>query len=275
MVTLSTVKYGVEIGSKKIKLIECRNLSGREKFEKIIDANIDSLNPDLCDHTADLYFSIPEPEAIIKQIHIGDNKLLDPGKRAQFEMETSLLDDNDNYYYESYPTESESERLAVAFNKKTVDDKVAWLNDHLKSPAGFKLRSLSMASAYQKYFFHETGHIICLADFNENIISYAIIKNDIPIILGAVHKNESDINDLLLDFMATIQYQLALQKNHGNSIPLSKILLSGENASTELVEKLGDRIKINTALPSPKKEFFSDETFELAVSAMAGLGLTV
>lgn len=282
MVELRSRKYGAELYDDRIRLVGLSTAAGRNRVDMLDDLPFDAVEGEKIDREGSLYMAVPEKNTIIKRVKISTDRSLDPDKLAQFELIASLLEDDDQYYLESFEINGGSERLAVAYRRQDIDRRLKLLQKRLIKPSGFKLRSWAMAAGYLNYCRHEGGRLVCLIDITDNIASYCFVENNRPIHLGAVISNavigdpdETSTKAFLLDIVATVQYQMLTCNKLSQSVPLSMIVVTGGHAGDEMAAGIEDVIGIKTALPVMRKELFAPEILAESHKYLIGLGLTV
>ncbi len=282
MVDLKRKRYGLDTAGDKIRLVSRSMVSGMVKIDSLEEIEGDYEPSGTFDIESDLYFSVPESEAIIKRVTLSDDRNLDPRQMAQFEFSTSLLDPPEAYYMEVYDLNGNNEKLAVGYNRICVDNRIDRLTDRFTKPAGFKLRSLALADGYRYYCRSEGGELICLLDISENIGSYCFLWDNSPTLPGALYSSTGSTDrrsnhngHFAVDLAATLQFQLAGLFRTGRSVPLSRILVSGSSVDDSLIEQIEVRMKVGVGFPSMKSASFSPETLDNAHRFLVGLGLTV
>jgi len=281
VVELHGRKYGAELYDGRIRLVGQTSSTGRRTIDLLKDLPIESVGVDDIDREGSLYLAVPEKDAVIKRVKISPDRSLDPDKLAQFELVASLLDEDDNYYLESYEINSGRERLAVAYRRREIDQQLEFMQTRLIKPAGFKLRSWAMAAGYTNYCSHEGGRLVCLIDITDHLASYCFVEDKQPIHLGSVVSNAAVSEDdpastkaYILDIVATVQYQMLTYDKLSQTVPLSSIIITGSCCREELAEGIENIIGIKTTLPIMRSELFSKDVLPEAHKYLVGLGLT-
>jgi len=180
VVDLRKKRFGLDTADGGKRLISQTVESGMAKIDSIIEIKPDSEIPALFDDDCELYFSVPETDAIIKRVTVPENKTLDSRQTALFEFSSTLIDSPDAYYTDVYDLNGNAEKLTVGYNRDCVDEKIDDLTDQFIKPSGFRLRSLALADGYRFYCQPEGGELICLLDISENIGSYCFLCNGYP-----------------------------------------------------------------------------------------------
>jgi hypothetical protein len=281
LVELRKRRYGIDLLSDTVCIIGRVYSAGRSAVDSIVRIDSDALTDGLLEDEGDLYFSVWEKDAIIKQVKIPRDQGIDPDKLVQFEMACSLLDGEDHYYMESYELESISERLAIAYNRSLIEREILSLERRMRKPSGFRLRSLAMASGYLDYCHKEGGNLICLIDIWEKGASYCFLKNNRVVSIGMITNGDgrdgednNPTRKFIIDITATLQYKMTAMNEGGMTPPLSLIILTGRLADLTVAAQIEECTGIRTVMPRLRKDLFTDETFSAGANCLVGLGLT-
>jgi hypothetical protein len=281
-VNLRKKRFGIDIDRNRARIAGASLTADRKAVDTIIDVDLGQLDREVIDREGELYLAVSESDAIIKRVEVISDRSLDPDKLAQFELAASLLDDPERYYLESCGSGRADGRIAVAYDRSLIDTEIAFLQEKLIKPSGFKLRSWAMALGYLHYCRQEGGALVCLIDISPNRASFCLLRDRTPIDFGFVtNHTDRDKSDsascwtLLTDLAATIQYRLGRNFRSRQDIPLSLILLTGSAADDELAAKVETVLRVKTRLPALKKELFADNASVGAEKYLACLGLIV
>ena len=282
MVKFTNKRYGIDFVSGRIRIAGRTSSAGRILVDSINDFDFGDFKENTIGTDGDFYFSIFEKEAIIKWVTIPREGNLDPVKLIQFELAGTLVDTNDDYYFDCYYTDPKTKNLAIAYNRNLIERKISFLQKKIPKPFGFRLRSLAMASAYINYCIHESGKLVCLMDISSNSWSYCFMRNDSPILIGGLEngigeKQKADDvpNKFVVDLTAMLQYELSKISRAGYSVPLSSIIITGPLIDSKIIAKIEESMKVKTIRPRLRKELFSDDLYAEAGTYLVSLGLTV
>ncbi len=282
MVELKGRKYGLDLNGSIVFFAGRTFAAGKEVIDILTQTDLSKLSRDTLGEDGETYFSVSEKEAVIKLIKISPSDGLDSEKLALFELQTSLLEEADHYYYEIGGLDTRSERLAVAYPRSIIDSKIAQIENLIPRPRGFRLRTLALAAGFLHFCHHEGGELVCLIDIGSDQIAYCYLYNRRPIAAGCISYKNADESegpflphDALLDLTATLQYQSSLLFQSGFSVPLSLIVISGSKAGEELATRIEKNTRVKTILPSIKKEMFTSEVLAAAPRYLVSIGLTV
>ncbi|MBN2227178.1 MAG: hypothetical protein JW763_07415 [candidate division Zixibacteria bacterium] len=276
MVELTSRRIGGDITGNRIRFASRMRSSGMNVIDAVGDFAINGDSPEILANESELYFAVPEADAVIKRVGLPADRTLDLRQAALFALSVSLIDDISKYYLEAYDLNGNEEKLAVAYNRHCVDQRISELTERVCKPTGFKLKSLSLADGYRQYCRSVGGDLICLLDLSPAVCSYCFLYHDRPISLGAVTCSKSNTDTMsVIDITATLKFQQAVLFSSGKSAPLSRILITGPSADGTLVEKIASMMKITTEYPSMKPSAFAPGMAAKAESYLVSLGLTV
>ncbi len=282
MVELTSRRIGGDITGNRIRFASRTQSAGTNMIDAVGDYALDDDPAEIQATESELYFAVPEADAVIKRVGLPADRNLDLRQAALFELTTSLIDDVSRYYLEAYDLNGDEEKLAVAYNRQCVDLRISQLTERVCKPTGFKLRSLSLADGYRQFCRSVGGELICLMDLSPAVCSYCFLYHDRPVLLGAVtcpkitSGPESGACSMsVIDITATLKFQQAVLFSSGKSAPLSRILVSGAKADETLVDRIATMMKAPAEFPSMKVSTFAPGVAAEAESYLVSLGLTV
>jgi hypothetical protein len=281
MVELTERRSGANVVGNRIFLASCTSGGGRLLIDTLKEIDISSEKKKDSEKTGDLYFGVSEKEAVIKRVKIPQAVSLDQEKLALFEFLASLPGNEDSYYLETFDLNGRPERLAVAYNRELVRSRIDQFSTWLSAPSGFRLRSLSLASAFINYCHPKGGDMICLLDLSGEDLTFCILNRSHAVTVGylpndyiRLEKELYDTRRFLTDLSAVLQFHLSLLFSGGHSAPLSLLILSGTEATTELADLIGEKLKIKTLLPEFLPRLFVEDLLPSAHRYFVSLGLT-
>ncbi len=282
MVELKGRKCGADLMESSICLAGRSFDAGKEIIDTLMQTDFSSLSLDSPGCDGEIYFSVGEKEAIVKRVKISPLEGFDPEKLALFELQSCLPEDPGRYYFESCRFDGRPERLAVAYPRNIIDNKINLFESKIARPGGFRLRALALSAGFQRYCRLAGGELICLLDVNSDEITYCFLDDKHPVKTGSLFYENHRLpeksflpSEALIDLAATLQYQTSLLFQAGFSVPLSLIVLSGMKADEELAAQIEKNTRVKTILPSIRKELFRSDLSAIAHKYLVSLGLTV
>jgi len=280
VVDLKGKKYGADITSRRARIVGKAMVSGYPVVNLIEDTKLESLETLHIGEGDELYFSVPEKDALLKPVNIRKENGFESDKLALFEFTSSLIGDTGDYYFETHHLNGDTRHLVIGYDRKFIDSLIARLEKTMVKPSGFKLRGWALASGYKNYCWKEGGEMICLLDISDDCTSFCFLRKDIPIALGHITGTLDDpdngkciSNHYLSDLSTTLRYYRNLLTRDEENLPLSQIIISGASASNGVASLLEENLGVRTTLPAVKKALFSHETSSLAPKYLVSLGL--
>ncbi len=281
MVTLRGRVHGLDFLPGRFRLATMTSEPGRALIESLQESPDSDLCRDKFDSNAELYFAVPDNQAVIKLVKPPDEPTLSADKTALFELLTSLPEDAGRYYLETYAVNGGRERLVVAYQRKLVEEQIERLEEKIHRPSGFRLRSLALAEGYRKFCRPLGGDLVCLVNIDRHQTLLVFLNKGVTVATGFVARSFPDENDsaacksALIDIAALVRYRQSLLFKDGFTAPLSLVILCGEKADTTLAEPLSQLLRVKIAFPEFRTELFADSAANPSALFLVGLGLTV
>jgi hypothetical protein len=275
-----TRTFGADFVADRILIARRISNGAQAIIDEFIDIGVSELDSALFGADDDLYFSVSEDAAVIKKVTITPENGLTPDQLASFELASSLLDGPSEYYLESFESGQAAERLAIAYRRSLIDEKVRFLRERLVRPAGFMLRSVALARGYTYFCTQKTDGVVCLIDISCGKVSYCFLGNGRPFLMGALEDTYqvADIKQasraFVMDLAAVLRYRMNFLAKTENRA-LSYIFISGQRANPEVASMIEQFIHVRTALPEMICSLFTDSTLPGAEKNLVSLGLTV
>jgi hypothetical protein len=283
MVELKAKRYGIDLVGDSIRIagrsggtgrihIDCFNLPEKDNLGETGIAFDDS----------DIYFTIPEKDAIIKKVRVPRDAGIESQKLAEFEFMASSLDNAEDFILETHPLNKENERLVFGYRRHLVEQRIKFIEQNASKPSGFKLRAWALADGYLNYCRPEGGELVCLLDISGKHCSICFLEKNRPVIADAITDNGADKNDapdkeygLLTDLAAVIQYHQVILFNAGCTAPLSLLIISGEKVTRDLLGAVEQKIGVKAVPPQVHESLFTSEAVGDILGYLVCLGLTV
>lgn len=280
MVDLKGKKYGADITSRRARIVGKSVIAGHPVVNLIEDTKLEALGSFHIGEEDELYFSVPEKDALLKRVNVKVENSFESDKLALFEFTSSLINNDSAYYFEAHRLNGDSRHLVIGYNREFINRLISRLEAVMVRPSGYKLRGWALASGYRNYCWKEGGEMICLLDISDDCTSFCFLRKDIPVALGHITGTLYDSdngkcisNHYLTDLSTTLKYYRNLLVRDEGDVPLSQIIISGSSASGGMASLLEESMGVRTTLPAVKKALFSHETSALAPKYLVSLGL--
>jgi hypothetical protein len=207
----------------------------------------------------------------------------DPGEasdRSGFELASSLLDDPALFDFEYRRTAIQDRVLGLAYRKDRLTELVP---DN--GVATFKMRAAALADGYAIFCRPEPGDLIGLADVSGGMMSLALVYKSQAAMLMHLSCATSDMNSeidtsrLAIELKTIVNFKLSALADQGVSVPLGRLVLSGEESTEILEQSLKPLFPCGVARPQFNMGYLSgiDSGFESPSleNYLVALGLTV
>jgi hypothetical protein len=228
-------------------------------------------------------FSVPDSRVVVKSLHLPEGQPGDLTARARFEIEQALLDDPADYESDLLPGISEHRYLALIMRRSHIANIRQEI--HCEAlPATPTPRSIALARGYRAFCRTGGGDLICLADVVDNEISVAVLYRNKPAASAFLNLNgidltrETNCRQFAIELKTVVNFRLSALADQGVTVPLSRLLISGESVSDTAVAMLETLFPCGVRRPEFNMAYFenSDEVRgQLSDSCLAALGLAV
>lgn len=213
-----------------------------------------------------LFFGVDEQAAIIKKIQLKKVSPTDMAALVRFEMIQSLLEPASDFYFDSRPIndwEGYRRFIAIAYHRHHIDQEIAVCGDRLRQPSGFKLNALALSDGFLTFCRLDPGDLQILLNVDPLRAVIAILYRRklhsigrLDTIPGETITAES-ARRLSQELKVVISYHLAELFREGVTIPLSRIILSGQHArESTLTTALKETISTEIGLPHFQAGYF-------------------
>jgi hypothetical protein len=234
---------------------------------------------------ADLTFSMPDDEALVKTVRVHGQGDADVRQKVFFELSQSLLEPETNFQFDYLET-GNRHQIGVIYRRERIlaRSKDFHLPGHTAPSAPqVDLRSIALARAYLNFCKPEPGDLIALVDISAELASVALLYHRRIVLLGNTSISaRSGAEDLFrpvaVALKTLVNFKLAALRDDGITIPLAALLVTGEQVANDeratLQKFFSARVVPFTPLPN-----LTEQTARIGVEApeqfLVALGLTV
>lgn len=228
-------------------------------------------------------FSVPDSAVIFKTLYLPEGHPADLQARARFEIEQALLDDPAEYESDLLPGIGDDRYFAQVMRRSHIAQIRHTLHNG-NSLAAPGPRSIALARGYRAFCRPPGGDVICLADVVDNEVSVAILYRNKPAasaflnLGGADFAVEADCRRFAIELKTVVNFRLSALADQGVTVPLSKLLISGESVTDTAVGMLETLFPCGVRRPDFNMAFFDNSEelrSQLSDSCLAALGLAV
>jgi len=277
MVEKNDITIGIDRRQNFFYAVKIRREVGRPQIKELLKFDNEHLpEKDLLEN-ARLIYAVPDNEVIVKNITLDPAETNRVELKARFELAQCLLEDESDFQFETIHTGIENKfigtvirnQLVCSYNREIMkngpvgDNRDDLKIDYTPIYSGC-IRAAALGRGYLSYCHRESGELICLADFNEELVSICFIYRDNIIGLGYMMlsgfnlQEESDIEKLAVEFKTLINFKMTSFLKDGVTIPLSGLFLSGENVIQQVKSAIAPFFTVPVKSPRINTGFFPD-----------------
>lgn len=213
-----------------------------------------------------LFFGVDEQAAIVKKIQLKKVSPTDMAALVRFEMIQSLLESPDDFYFDARPIndwEGYRRFIAIAYHRHHIDREMTVCADRLRQPSGFKLNALALSDGFLTFCRLDPGDLQILLNVDSLRAVIAILYRRKLHAIGRLDTAPGEAvtaessRRLSQELKVIISYHLAELFREGVTIPLSRIILSGQHAREQsLTAALAETISTEISLPHFQTGYF-------------------
>jgi hypothetical protein len=262
----STFTVGIDRRDQITYAARVRTGSGRPQ----IMALARSAGEDLVNHSVlqdgELVFSVPDSEVMVHRFALESEDKTDFDLKTRFELAHCLLDDEADFVYDTVPGDSPRCCLGVVMRRKRLDTLMParYPGLYLGPQLGpCRPRGVALGYGYLGFCRPAGGEFVCLADFAAHQASLCFVYKGRVIGTGYLGNDHLNIEDaaglrrLGIEFKTVVSFQSASLFERGVSVPLSRILITGDT-SGRIAEELAGHFTAQVDRPRINPGFFSD-----------------
>jgi len=257
--------YGVARRGKRVTAARVINDGARTSVTDLLVVD-DAFNSETLE-SGRLFFNVAERVAVVKKIVIKKSTLIDATAQVYFEMSQALLEPSEKFYFDALPIEDVNgckRYLSIAYHRTPVDDQIAEYTNRLRKPSGFKLDAVALADGYLHFCRVEPGELQVIANVDVDDILLAVLyKRQLHAIGSMACVPGETLSDeraarLAGEMKMTLAFQMAELFNDGITVPISRLILSGQHAENDVLRKaLSRQVSGEVDLPHFNTGYFS------------------
>lgn len=283
---MSDRRTGIDQRGSGLFAVSLRNDDGRMVVDRL-EANLGSLDErrDLVQEGA-VGLAVPDHLVMVKQIQLEGSFTGSLQDRVHFELAQSLLESEDEFHFDYLAVDGENrylgmivrrEHIAAIVDRHTLGSLRA---DHRLS---FQARAVALGRGYLAFCSSQDSDLTALVDLAGAAASVCFIYHRRIVDIAALStgcdlSSESSRERFAVDLKTLVNYRLSTLFQSGVSVPLGKLLLSGDAADDELFRKVQSYFPVGVDRPGMLEGYFSacgESTREALPMYLVALGLTV
>ncbi|MFZ1683333.1 MAG: hypothetical protein WAU88_04290 [Candidatus Zixiibacteriota bacterium] len=277
-------RIGLDLHSDQVLVAKVSHLLGRPEIVSLsaIDSPrvAETIGPD-----TKPVISMPDDEALVKTIHLPENRSQTLRDRVFFELAQSILEPEERFRFACIET-GNRHQIGLIFRNDLIAARARRIglplpDFHILPSAD--LRSVALAHAYKYFCKSEPGDLIALALVTANLVSIALLYHGRIVALGnssigASSQSEGSFKTVAIALKTLINFKLAALHDDGITIPLSALLVLGDKIGESERAVLQSFFSARVAPCSPDQvveESVSRSGLDNSSRFLIPLGLTV
>lgn len=278
----SSLKIGIDYRNGQYYTARVENEKGRPEVKALLRCDKDNIHKHPLLKSSEFIISVPDDKVIIKKIAF-DSSDSDFDLKVKFELAQRIGEDEKNFYSYTIPTGIENNFLGIIIRKNYFDKLSADISNSSENlSVNGEMRSSAMAKGYLNFCQLVEGDLVCLADFCESQVSIAFIYKNQILDLTYLSLNNLNINSdfekAAIELKTLIDFKLAAFFNDGITVPLSSLLVIGDNLEDSQISILDRFFQSKVQKPQIHTGFFSNQSKLADIPLekyLTALGLTI
>jgi len=284
----SVIRTGVDCRGEVYYGARVDHSTGRPEIKTLVRSDKASLRQQPLLLGSQLSLSVKQRDVICKELKLGELSDRQINVAGRFEMIQSLLADESEFAYEILLSDGTAGRhLGMMVRQTRLEE----LRQSVYEPAvpesgdcRFGARGAALGKGYTRFGRSVGSDFICLADFadDEASICFLFKRNIIGITGWTVDKSALIATEtpehLVAEFKTVIGFRLDSLFSNGITVPLTRILVSGEGISERLCSYLSNYFSWPVEKPELNRGFIGNrhqgDNIPLE-NYLVALGLTV
>jgi hypothetical protein len=230
--------------------------------------------------------TVPDDLAIVKAICPGSGQFPSVEDRLRFELGQSLLEDESVFHFLIQPTGNERRYLGAALRRHLLSELRSGygLEEQTDADPVYQLRSFALGRGYLNFCRRESGDLIALVDLCHGRVSVCLVYRDqivdvISLKPGEASPDAPEARDrLAVDLKTVVNFRLAGLMEAGVTVPVSSLLITGQDVDPSLIEAVRRYFKVNIGQPAFHEGCFAGQDLSDPAERalyLAALGSTV
>lgn len=262
----ATVTVGVDRRDDTAFAARVQTGSGRPQIMALVRSDCQHLVDHNLLRDSEMIFSVPDCEVMVHRLSLEADNKTEFELRARFELAQSLLDDESAFVYDTVPGDSPHRRLGMVMRRERLESLMPQRFPGLyggPQSGPSRPRAVALGYGYLGFCRPAGGEFVCLADFTARQASLCFVYKGRIIGLGHLGSDYMNTDDtaglrrLGIEFKTVVSFQSAGLFSRGVSVPLSRILVTGD-ASGRIAEELAGHFTAQVDHPQINPGFFSD-----------------
>ncbi|RME27563.1 MAG: hypothetical protein D6800_04910 [Candidatus Zixiibacteriota bacterium] len=271
-------RVGCDIRSRTLYVASAREETGRlhiarlQQYERSQEPTADSEGTSRC-------FVLPDSDGIVKPIILPTDSRHDIADLARFELTQGMLDPEEQFHTDVYPTELAGRFLGALWRHERITQALGDIANGDLTQLRFFPRSVALARGYLKFCRPPEGNLHLLLDFSSDGATVCLLRrrqllDTATLEAPATFADTQVVERFCADLKTLVGFRLSTLVKHESFSALSAIIVSGDRAPAP--DCLQPQFAIPVSEPQIHQGYFEEELATESIAPwLAALGAIV
>lgn len=186
--------------------------------------------------------AVPESQAIVKSIVIETGDETEWEDRVRFELTSTMLEDEQQFLTATQATGDDRRFIGMLLRRDKAAEVCRSLGCDFRAEQdrlSFHLRSIGLGRGYLTFCRKEEAELVCLVDMADTVASICLVHGNHIVDVASLSTNSFDMTEesgrdqFAVDLKTVINYRQVALTEAGISVPLSSLLLVGDQVDDD------------------------------------------
>ena len=224
---------GIDRRGDRFYAVKVTANAGRPKVTGIHEYSQNDPEGITLSHDDSVAISVPDDQVLVKSLNLDADSSIDMHARGCFELAQSMLEPETMFRFDVLDTNNSQWQLGLVYRQEHLDrQRSEYCGDQI-TDVTYLVRAAALGRGYLAFARQAPGELIALADFSGGLVSICFIQGRqlvslAHVILGeSALASEETLEKTVMEFRTVVNFRLASLADRGMTLPLSTLLLSG------------------------------------------------
>lgn len=242
--TVTTAAIGLDIRRDTFYLAEVTRREDGFEVSRLHQAKVAEAAAEFMLPGVQLAVAVPDASVMVKNLLIPASSPGAVESVVSFELAESLLEDLSEFRFQTVPTGQPGRYLGLIYRRESLRELTARLGvpETEAAQVTHLLRALALGRGYLAFCERAAGELIGLVDLGGDTASVCLLLQNGVVDLASVDLRGFDLThdtgrkQFAIDLKTVVNFRRAALQDRGVGLPLSTIILSGDNVDGRLRE---------------------------------------
>lgn len=210
---------------------------------------------------------VPDSDVIVRPVYLPNVSIADDDSPARFELAMSMLEPEDTFAFRIIPTGLDFRYLGLVFRRERLADLdnsigVGHIDGYPSD--GYQSRAVALGQGYLAFCRRHPGELLCIVDLDKAGTSICFIFREHVVSVGHLPACDGDLSDdksvrrLAVELKTVINFRLMSLASDGISVPMSVLILTGEDVDERVRKIFGELFPSGVVEPQINRSFLGE-----------------